>query len=73
MKRDLPLVLGILLSTTSQLRPAGTLDGLTVLFGGLMIFSIFHLIVRHPAFWFAIAICLVAAESRKAPLARRWS
>jgi hypothetical protein len=73
MKRDLPLVLGILLSTTSQLRPAGTLDGLTVLFSGLMIFSIFHLIVRHPAFWFAIAICLVAAESRKAPLARRWS
>jgi hypothetical protein len=73
MKRDLPLVLGILLSTTSQLRPAGTLDGLTVLFSGLMIFSIFHLIVRHPAFWFAIAICLVAAESCKAPLARRWS
>jgi hypothetical protein len=48
------------------------LDGLTVLLCGLTIFSIFHLIVRHPAFWFAIAICLVAAESRKASLARQW-
>jgi hypothetical protein len=49
------------------------LDGLTVLLCGLTIFSIFHLIVRHPAFWFAIAICLVAAEGRKASLAQRWS
>jgi hypothetical protein len=49
------------------------LDGLTVLLCGLMIYSIFHLIVRHPPFWFAIAICLVAAESRKASLARQWS
>jgi hypothetical protein len=48
------------------------LDGLTVLLCGLTIFSIFHLIVRHPAFWFAIAICLAAAESRKASLARQW-
>jgi hypothetical protein len=43
-----------------------------VLLCGLTIFSIFHLIVRHPAFWFAIAICLAAAESRKASLARQW-
>jgi O-antigen ligase len=49
------------------------LDGLTVLLCGLTIFSIFHLIVRHPAFWFAIAICLVAAEGRKASLTRQWS
>jgi O-antigen ligase len=49
------------------------LDGLTVLLCGLTIFSIFHLIVRHPSFWFAIAICLVAAESRKVQLARQWS
>jgi hypothetical protein len=49
------------------------LDGLTVLLCGLTIFSIFHLIVRHPSFWFAIAICLVAAESRKAAPARQWS
>jgi hypothetical protein len=83
MKRDLLLVPGILLSTASQLRPAGEiclviwiglrLDGLTVLLCGLTIFSIFHLIVRHPSFWFAIAICLVAAESRKAVPARQWS
>lgn len=49
------------------------LDGLTVLLCGLTIFSIFHLIVRHPSFWFAIAVCLVAAESRKAAPARQWS
>jgi hypothetical protein len=49
------------------------LDGLTTLLCGLTIFSIFHLIVRHPIFWFVIAMCLVAAESRKASLTRRWS
>ncbi len=36
------------------------LAGLTTLLGGLVIFSTFHLIVRHPIFWFAIALCLVA-------------
>lgn len=49
------------------------LDGLTTLLCGLVIFSIFHLIVRHPIFWFAIATCLVASESGKAPLAQRGS
>lgn len=36
------------------------LVGLMTLLGGLVIFSTFHLIVRHPIFWFAIALCLVA-------------
>jgi hypothetical protein len=49
------------------------LDGLTMLLGGLTIFSIFHLIIRHPIFWFAITICLVAAGSRKAFPARQGS
>jgi hypothetical protein len=49
------------------------LDGLTTLLCGLAIFTIFHLLVRHPIFWFAIAMCLVAAEDRKASLRRRWS
>ena len=46
------------------------LDGLTMLLCGLTIFTIFHLFVRHPIFWLATAICLVAAESRKLSLTR---
>jgi O-antigen ligase len=41
------------------------LDGLTTLVCGLVIFTIFHLFVRPPIFWLALAICLGAAESRK--------
>ncbi len=62
-----------LVAATFLLTYRTRLDGLTVLLCGLIIFSIFHLIVRHPAFWFAIAICLVTAESRKASPARRGS
>jgi hypothetical protein len=36
------------------------LDALTTLLCALGIFGMFHLIVRHPIFWFAIAFCLVA-------------
>ena len=33
--------------------------------------GIFHLIVRHPVFWFAISLCLVAAaDPRRAPTIR---
>ena len=50
------------------------LDGLTTLLCGLAIFSCFHLIVRHPIFWFAIAVCLVAGDAaRRAPSTRDWS
>jgi hypothetical protein len=50
------------------------LDGLTTLLCGLAIFSIFHLIIRHPVFWFAVALCLVAGDgARRAPAARVWS
>jgi hypothetical protein len=49
------------------------LDGLTTLLCGLIIFSIFHLIIRYPIVWFAIAICLVAAQGRQAPLVRQRS
>jgi O-Antigen ligase len=62
-----------LVATTFLLTYRAKLDGLTTLLCGLTIFSIFHLIVRHPIFWFAIAMCLVAAESRKASLTRRWN
>lgn len=44
------------------------LDGLTILLCGLAIFSTFHLIVRHPIVWFAIAMCLVAGSpAHRAP------
>jgi O-antigen ligase len=49
------------------------LDGLTTLLCGLIIFTIFHLIVRHPAFWLAIAMCLVTPERRKPSPMRAWS
>ena len=42
------------------------LVALTTLLCGLGIFAMFHLIVRHPIFWFAIALCLVAGEGAKA-------
>jgi O-antigen ligase len=37
------------------------LAALTALLIGLGVFSIFHLIIRFPLFWFAIALCLVAS------------
>jgi hypothetical protein len=50
------------------------LDGLTTLMCGLAMFSIFHLIVRHPLFWFATALCLVAGtEARRTSVVRNWS
>jgi O-Antigen ligase len=56
-------VLGILwlfctaLTATMRAR----LDALAALLCGTAIFSLFHLIVRAPIVWFAIAFCLVAA------------
>ena len=50
------------------------LDGLTTLICGLAIFSVFHFIIRHPIFWFAIAVCLVAGDAaRRAPAPRTGS
>jgi len=49
------------------------LDGLTTLLCGLTIFTIFHLFIRPPVFWLAIAICLVAVQGRKHSLPRAWS
>jgi O-antigen ligase len=48
-----------------------SLDALTTLLCGLAIFSVFHLIVRHPIFWFAISLCLVAAADRRGALTIR--
>jgi hypothetical protein len=50
------------------------LDGLVTLLCGLTIFSMFHLIIRHPIVWFAFALCLVAGDAaRMAPAVRKWS
>jgi hypothetical protein len=46
------------LSTTYRAK----LAALTTLICGLALFSIFHLIVRHPLFWFATDFCLVAGH-----------
>jgi hypothetical protein len=63
----------IALKATFLLTSRARLDGLTTLLCGLTIFSIFHLIIRYPIFWFAIALRLVAAQDSKASLMRRWS
>jgi hypothetical protein len=44
--------------------------GLPTLLCGLCIYAVATLIIRHPIFWFAIALCLVA---RAQPIARRRS
>ncbi len=62
-----------LFAATFLLTSRTRLDGLTTLLCGLTIFSLFHLIIRYPIFWFAIAMCLVAAQGRKASLMRQWS
>ena len=65
------LSFGWLIATAIAVTRRAQLDGLTTLLCGLAVFSVFHLIVRHPIFWFAIAVCLVAAASaRKAPMAQ---
>jgi hypothetical protein len=47
---------------------------LTTLVFTLFVFSNFHLIVRHPIFWFPIALCLAAGESvRRVSADRNWS
>jgi hypothetical protein len=41
------------------------LDGLTTVLCGLAVFSIFHLIVRHPILWFAVGLSLVGADAAR--------
>jgi hypothetical protein len=50
------------------------LDALTTLLCGLALFTVLHLIVRHPLFWFATALSLVLGdEARRASSVRNWS
>ena len=57
---------GLLVAGGMRRTYRANLAGLTVLLGGLAMFSMFHLIVRHPIFWFVIALCLVAGSGRPA-------
>ena len=65
---DLVWLVALALTLSYSARSAG----LTTLVCGLVILSIFHLIIRQPTFWLAIATCLVAADSRKRTT-RVWS
>ncbi len=66
------LSLGWLVATALVVTRRAELDALTTLLCGLAIFSVFHLIVRHPIFWFAISLCLAAsADRRSAPTGGR--
>jgi hypothetical protein len=41
---------------------------------GLLIFGMFHFVVRHPVFWLAVALCLTAKEKgRMSPAIQKWS
>lgn len=57
------LSLGWLVGTALVLTYRAKFDALTTSLCGLAVFSIFHLIVRHPIFWLAVSICLVAAAN----------
>jgi O-Antigen ligase len=59
-----------LAATTVTTTLRARLDGLTTLMCGLIIFSVFHLIVRHPVVWFSIAFCLVSAGPQWRPTSR---
>lgn len=43
------------------------LDALAALIGALSIFSISHFILRHPIFWFALAVSLILGSAHVAP------
>ena len=65
------LSFGWLVATALIMTQRAELDALTTLLCGLTIFSIFHLIVRHPIFWFAISLCLAATAHPRSAAAIR--
>jgi hypothetical protein len=46
------------------------LDALVALIASLAVFSLPHLIIRHPIVWFSITLCLAAGSARVQPAAR---
>lgn len=58
-----------LIATAFQSAYRKNLDALTVVVWSIIVLSMFHLIIRQPLFWFAIAFALMAgADSRASPL-----
>ena len=49
------------------------LPALAAMVVGVVVFSMFHFVIRHPNFWFAIVLCLLEAERTRSTirLARR--
>jgi O-antigen ligase len=59
-----------LIATTFRLVHRIQLDALTVMLCGITILCMFHLVIRQPLFWFAIAFAMVAgAETRSLAVA----
>jgi hypothetical protein len=56
-----------LVATTLLMTYRANLNALTTLLCGLAIFSAFHLVVRYPLVWFAIAFCLVTGVKTLQP------
>lgn len=56
-----------LIATAFLLTYRSKLDALTVMLWGITILSVFHLIIRHPLFWFATAFALVAGTEASNP------
>ena len=54
-----------LIATTFRLVYRARLDALTVMLLSITILSIFHLAIRHPLFWFAIAFALVTGTDAR--------
>lgn len=63
------LAFGWLFGTALLLAVRTRHDSLAVLLCGLAVFSVFHLIVRHPLLWFVLALTLVAAAPARSPAA----
>jgi len=61
------LAYGWLLGTTCWQAYRSRQDGLTVMMWSITVLSIFHLIVRHPLFWFAMVFGLVASTNAYVP------
>jgi O-antigen ligase len=59
-----------LAATTLTITYRANLVALTALFGGLVVLSAFHLIIRLPLFWFAAALCLVVGTNTRNPRLR---
>lgn len=57
----------VLLSVTFASAIRAGMAPLVALASGLLIFSMFHFVIRQPIFWFGLVLCLVEAQSALRP------